>query len=130
VPFRREGPDDLIQDGNGELGEFAAAGTVFAEDFAGEGEEGVDTIQRGLFVAILRGEGLGGDAGEQFDVEVPSCGPIGVVGGEITFQEAQLELQAAETPTLEKVGSFHREGRSFPISTFRAQTFRQSGFGF
>ena len=50
MPFRREGPDDLIEHRNGELCEFAAARTVAPQNFAGQ-REGMHAFERGFFGA-------------------------------------------------------------------------------
>ena len=50
MPFRREGPDDLIEHRNGELCEFAAARTVAPQNFAGQ-REGMHAFERGFIGA-------------------------------------------------------------------------------
>ena len=50
MPFRREGPDDLIEHRNGKLCEFTAARTVAPQKFAGQ-REGMHAFERGFFGA-------------------------------------------------------------------------------
>ena len=108
VPLGGEGADDLVEHRNGELGEFARAGAVSAEDVAGQREKGVDAFQRSLFVAVRRRQVLGGDASEQFDVKLPGRGAVGVARGEFALEETEVQFEAGKPPLFKEVAAFHR----------------------
>jgi hypothetical protein len=82
MPFRREGPDDLIEHRNGELCEFAAARTVAPQNFAGQ-REGMHAFERGFFGArycVVIKKRAGAPA-------VPSEG-----GGALAFRKSEQDL--------------------------------------
>lgn len=71
MPFGGEGADDLIEDDDGELGEFGAASAVAFDDVASQAEEREDAVESGLLDAVIGGKRLRCDAGEQLDVKFP-----------------------------------------------------------
>src|ERR1017187_943743 len=103
MPLGREGPDDLVEHRDGQLGELAAAGAVAAQDLARLLEDRIYAVQRGFFVAVLRRQRLRRDAREQLDVEFPCCRAVRIARGEFAFEETQIDLQAGQAPLLQKV---------------------------
>ena len=122
VPAGGEGADDLVEDGDGELGELVAAGTVFAEDFAREGEKRVDAREGGRFVAVRGGERLGGDAGEKLDVEFPRGEAVGFGRRELGLEKTEVQFQTGQAPSPQEISAFHISAR---VGTRRGVTRRE-----
>ena len=68
------------------------------KDFAGKREQSVDAVQSCLFIAFLWKEMLGGDASEEFHVEIPGGSAVGVFGAELASGKAKIELETGESP--------------------------------
>lgn len=88
------------------LGVFPQArlklGELGAEFLAGgRGGTGRRRCPRELFIAVLRREVLGGDAGEKLHMEFPGGGAVGVAWVELGIEEADVELEAGEALLLQ-----------------------------
>lgn len=90
-----------------------------------EAEQGMYAVQRGLFHAVFIRQQLRGDACEQFDIQIPGSGLVGIGGFPFHLHEWRIDSESGEFPFLKQVFDLHGFFTPFDLRVKQQQAVTQ-----
>jgi hypothetical protein len=107
MPLCGEGPNDLVEHWDSQLGEFATARALPPHDFAGQREYRKHAVESCFLIPVLRREVLCGVAGKQLDIELSRGGTVSVARLKLALEKPKFDFEAGKSPLLQKISPLH-----------------------